>query len=342
MNNIDLQYDSPKRRMVLAGVALAIVALIIGLAVFFSAQKKKSAEIPVNVTLVDVNNKANVANGVYTKLTIPIKVGVADSLRTVVYNAGDRICCISQNVLAEIEGGDVQVVRNEDNTVSFGPVVLGKFQINQIVASVVEQPDVFSIGGKYLERVFEKVKLREKDRVLILSDIKDRVLGVNLDELKELVDDGKNKLLKGKVDWPSAGKDPDGKDKEGLPGGVVPLVVLLAGFILAQVLRVRSGLIVSVGWFDTAMIIGGAVMLALYYIIGDAGSPVPALMVIALLLWGVSLVMSIMANFPNVIFIALSIVAKLFLFYLATLGMGFLICVVLVWLLFSFIAHVNV
>lgn len=334
-----MYYDSPRRRMLLVGIALVIVTLVIGLVVFFSARKKKSTEIPVTVTAVNVNNKVNAVDGTYTKLTIPIKIGAMGALRTAVFNAGDRICCISQNVLNEIvEKNKVQVTRNDDNTVSFGPVVMGQYQINQIVASVVDQPDVFSIGGKYLERIFEKVRLKEKDRVLILSDIKDKLQGVDLDELKELVDDGKDKLLKGKLKWPSAVKDSGAKGKGELPGGLVPLVVLLAGFIVAQVLRVRSGLIVSVGWFDTALIVGGAVMLALYYIIGDAGSSVPALMVIALVMWGVSLIMSVMANFPNVIFIALSIVAKLFLFYLATLGMGFLICIVLVWLIFSFFA----
>lgn len=344
-NSINYQYDSPQRRILLIGIFLVLVALCVGIVLLFSSRKKNTVSIPVTSVQVRNSSSSNSSSQTFSsgfsnevQLSVPIKIGVGNVQFTssCVFNEGDSFCRISRNILNEVKNY-VQTDYGIDNTVSFGPITLGKFQIKQIQAQIVDEPDVFSVGGGYLERIFEKVKVKEKNRdvVLVLSQIKDKVRTTNLEEIQYKIDEGVNTIndpvKRGQLEQKAKGL----LEKVGKGLTVTVGLILLAGFILAQVLRVRGMLIITVGWFDTIMIIGGAVLLALYYLFSTPEASMSMLIVFSLIMWGISLVMSVLANIPNPIYIILSVVAKLFLFYMATLGITVLICIVIVWLVVS-------
>lgn len=114
--------------------------------------------------------------------------------------------------------------------------------------------------------------------------------------------------------------------------------ICFIGYIIAQILSIRGSLIITTGWLDKLLIIISAIALVINALASDAEAKDIAntALIIGLITMGISIIISILANIPNPLYIILSILAKFFLFFLTS----FLVAIIIVYLIFSFFVSI--
>lgn len=120
--------------------------------------------------------------------------------------------------------------------------------------------------------------------------------------------------------------------------GFVILGICFIGYIIAQILSIRGSLIITTGWLDKLLIIISAIALFINSLASDAEAKDIAntALIIGLITMGISIIISILANIPNPLYIILSILAKFFLFFLTS----FIVAIIIVYLIFSFFVSI--
>ena len=297
------QKEKRRRNWIVGILVIILILLLLGLLWLFCFRGKKIIE-------EEVSNSP----------TVVLNIGGVELQGSVDSNDTTDECVISKQLFQKIqEQPGVVVAQYAKNKYNIGPIFKdGKKMPENLFVAVKDIPgDVFVIPENYLNILCGISHPTEPPLPLPVEHIPEwRDLSEEVDVL-----DGVSSQ------WDNVMKNPLIANYWWVFVGL-----LLIMYIIAQFFSIRKGLVITVNRFDQIIIIASAICAVINSFaneVNNGQNEVSNLTyTIFFFLVGISIILSIWANFPNPLYILLSIFAKVFLF-IATVWIIWLILIII-------------